>query len=91
MFSTLQIKVAIAIAIASLIGYVYYDVIVKPQNEITALKEEVRIQKAIPAKIVSKINKADANRTQGKINEIKNENNSTIIGDSGVLIFDSVQ
>ena len=81
-----QIKLAAVIAIGLLIGYVYYDVIIKPQNEIAELKETIKEKINHTTTVVTNINALDANKTQEEINE-KTPDKSIDIHDFGTLFF----
>lgn len=83
----LYIRLAIFIAGGLLLWYAYYNIITVPQNEITTLESELTEQKKVPTKIVKNINKADANRTQKEINDVKEENTTLINSNRGVLFF----
>lgn len=85
MLTSIQIKTAIAVAVGLLVWYAYYNIVVVPQNRIEELETTVLEQSLVPVKIVNKINRADANRTQEEINNVKIKD--TTIHDSGVLIF----
>lgn len=71
---------------AILVGYIYYDNLIVPQQEIIRLEQELKERKKVTTMIINKINASDANRTQGIIDETE-PTEITIIRDNGVLIF----
>lgn len=81
----LQIKIAGIVLVFAIMGFAYYQVFVVPQSKIEKLQAEVIESKELPKKIINKINKNDANRTQEEINNVKTK--TTIIYDNGVLVF----
>ena len=80
------LKIAAVTAIGLLVGYVYYSVVIVPEQTIQTLNVELIEQKKIPAKVVSKINAVDANRTQKEINNV-DKSKVIIIDDHGIILF----
>ena len=83
---SIQFKIAIFLLIGLIAGYVWYDVIIKPQHEIAELKETVKKTNGKSTEIVNIINDEDAKRTEELINEIITDDNITI-HTRGTLFF----
>lgn len=85
-----QYKIFGWIVVAILAYYAWYKIALEPRNQLETTRVELIAEKKKGVKVVGAINASDANRTEGEINEIKNEHNVTELGERGVLIFDGL-
>lgn len=79
-------KIAGLVLLVALATYGWYEIYFKPRIEVKRLELKLDEKTNLGTTIVNNINKADANRTQKEINNVKKESDF-IIHDSGVLFF----
>jgi hypothetical protein len=84
---TTNIKIALALFMISVASYTWYKLVEEPRDKIEELNQELSKKEKLPVEVVSRINKADANRTQKEINNVRIIE-ANISSDSGRLIFE---
>lgn len=72
--------------VAAAVAYAIYVVAIEPRNERDKLEKKLVEQKQIPTKIITEINKDDAQKAQEEIDELR-EALEVNLSSSGVVVF----